>query len=401
MFKRAFGRSKDSFDLTACAACGRTLLAGEQTQSILEEDGTERRICMLCARPETLSLGDDAGQNATIKSTRRIYRSVAEEPSPQSNEDALRRALAEKEDEIERVNAQLTRLEAERRDLLDRLSHVPAIAQEPEEEGDEMSLEELERTLAGKEPLLTTPQPAESAQESSAPAIAFEDTQPISLAALEALQEEAATIAEELSADEMLSAEQKASAPSHDRDAAEAPALELEEEPATNEFNEAELAEEEASFTLLQRGVDLLNVSSVPRRIVETSEQLGTPTLNITYTGEALTATFMWSIGWYRFQVDTESGDIELQDRGYDELTLPPNAGVREDGTIQLTAGRLNRPSATRRPPATPTATTPEPPSVATQKAPEILSKSLLGQRSDDQPATWEQAQARDFDWTR
>jgi hypothetical protein len=43
----------------------------------------------------------------------------------------------------------------------------------------------------------------------------------------------------------------------------------------------------------------------------------------------------------------------------------------------------------------------PEPPSAAAQKPPEILSKSLLGQRSDDEAASWEQTQARDFDWDR
>jgi len=30
---------------------------------------------------------------------------------------------------------------------------------------------------------------------------------------------------------------------------------------------------------------------------------------------------------------------------------------------------------------------------------PEILSKSLLGQRTDDEKAEWERTRARDFDW--
>jgi hypothetical protein len=38
---------------------------------------------------------------------------------------------------------------------------------------------------------------------------------------------------------------------------------------------------------------------------------------------------------------------------------------------------------------------------VVAQKPPEILSKSLLGQRSDGEPAAWEKAKARDFDWNR
>ena len=32
---------------------------------------------------------------------------------------------------------------------------------------------------------------------------------------------------------------------------------------------------------------------------------------------------------------------------------------------------------------------------------PEILSKSLLGQRSDDDPAAWEKRKPREFDWDR
>jgi hypothetical protein len=43
----------------------------------------------------------------------------------------------------------------------------------------------------------------------------------------------------------------------------------------------------------------------------------------------------------------------------------------------------------------------PETPREAAQKPPEFLSKSLLGQRSDDESASWEQTQARDFDWDR
>jgi hypothetical protein len=38
---------------------------------------------------------------------------------------------------------------------------------------------------------------------------------------------------------------------------------------------------------------------------------------------------------------------------------------------------------------------------VAAQKPPEILSKSMLGQRSDDEAASWEKTQSRDFDWDR
>jgi hypothetical protein len=38
---------------------------------------------------------------------------------------------------------------------------------------------------------------------------------------------------------------------------------------------------------------------------------------------------------------------------------------------------------------------------VAAQKAPEFVSKSLLGQRSDDEANPWDQTKARDFNWDR
>ena len=114
---------------------------------------------------------------------------------------------------------------------------------------------------------------------------------------------------------------------------------------------------------------------------------------------------------WYRFVIGGESDDIRLQDRGYEELTgLPPNAGVRADGTVQLAPATISRAAAARpQPAAEPETPEPEPdelrpaepesPRVAAQKPPEILSKSLLGQRSDDEAPSWEGTQARDFEW--
>jgi hypothetical protein len=103
-----------------------------------------------------------------------------------------------------------------------------------------------------------------------------------------------------------------------------------------------------------------------------------------------------------------------MVDRGYDELTdLRPNAGVRSDGTVQLDPAQISSAAAARPQPepqpapqsaareAAPAPSEPEPPSVAAQKPPEILSKSLLGQRSDDEAASWEKTQSRDFDWDR
>ena len=99
-----------------------------------------------------------------------------------------------------------------------------------------------------------------------------------------------------------------------------------------------------------------------------------------------------------------------MADRGYEELTdLRPNAGVRADGTRPARAGAdqprggaaPRRTTAWRRRAAAAAAGEPEPPSVVAQKPPEILSKSLLGQRSDDEAASWEKTKARDFDWDR
>ncbi len=83
---------------------------------------------------------------------------------------------------------------------------------------------------------------------------------------------------------------------------------------------------------------------------------------------------------------------------------------MRADGTVQLAPAQISRAAAQRPPerqpePAAPAEerapAEPETPRVAAQKPPEILSKSLLGQRSDDEAASWEQTQARDFDWDR
>jgi len=130
------------------------------------------------------------------------------------------------------------------------------------------------------------------------------------------------------------------------------------------------------------------------------------PQVHVGCEGQTVVVTFMWSMGWYRFNVGSEGEDVRLGDRGYEELSgLPPNAGVRADGTVQLASAPISRAAAERsQPSAAPDSPAPEPaapesPRVAAQKPPEILSKSLLGQRSDDEAASWEGTQARDFEW--
>ncbi|OPZ44600.1 MAG: hypothetical protein BWY94_01641 [Actinobacteria bacterium ADurb.BinA094] len=128
---------------------------------------------------------------------------------------------------------------------------------------------------------------------------------------------------------------------------------------------------------------------------------------------DTVTVTFMWTMGWYRFRIDLDSGDVGMDDRGYDELELRPNAGVRADGTVQLSPARISRAGSQRAQtdlehgPADSGPADPKPvagpatPREVAQNPPEFLSKSLLGQRSDDEAASWEQTKARDFDWDR
>ena len=51
MFGRIFGRDKDDQDQAVCAECGRTLLAGEWTQTIVGPDGEEQALTDPHAQP--------------------------------------------------------------------------------------------------------------------------------------------------------------------------------------------------------------------------------------------------------------------------------------------------------------------------------------------------------------
>ena len=252
-----------------------------------------------------------------------------------------------------------------------------------------------------------SPEDIEEAPAAVPPAV-FEDTQPIDV------------ISEELLAEEDQNTGEIAAADAAAAVAAGGGALPGEEPPDAEPPVSSAAAEAEAeaaavSLTLLQRGVDLLNVSRVPRKIAETNEELGLPHVHVGFDGETVAVTFMWTMGWYRFHVELDSGDVRMDDRGYEELTLQPNAGVRADGTVQLAPAQISRAAAQRaqaapesapltaQPPAAAPAPAAEPetPREAAQKPPEFLSKSLLGQRSDDETASWEQTKARDFDWDR
>ena len=387
--------------------------------------------------------------------------------------DAFWKALKDKDAEIESLQAQLTQMAAEKQELVGQLPraqgtpvlaepHIPpaagpeiaaaAIASPPtgdDSEPGERTWGETPAEFAAELPPLrdeaaaaATPpadiSPVEPPQP-EVPAVLFEDTQPIPAITEEQPAEVAAAQTPVAGAEPAgdrettLTAEPQpattVAAPAEaaiSSIAAETAALAAQapETPdagvpfgptdVATEPTAAELATEAASLTLLQRGVDLLNVSRVPHKIAETNEQLGLPSVHVGFDGRTTAVTFMWSMGWYRFHVDAESHGVRMVERGYDELTdLRPNAGVRADGTVQLAAAQISRAAAARAQPepqpapqaaapeAAPAPAEPEPPSVAAQKPPEILSKSLLGQRSDDEAASWEKTQSRDFDWDR
>ena len=442
MFGRMFGRGKDEPDQAVCAECGRTLLAGEWTQKVVDADGEELLICSLCGQTHALSGAEPVAASPTPANNGRVRESRekageprAEARDPRTESHAFWKALKDKDAEIERLQAQLGHVEAEKQELAGQLTRVRAqdageplipSAADPEiaaaavvspPTGD--SSEPGERTwgetpaefaaeLAGlrDEAAATSPatppadiSPVEPPQP--APAVVFEDTQPLPEITDEQLADVAAAQTPAAGAE-----------PAGDPETTFTP----EAQPAmpAPAPTPADLEAEAASLTLLQRGVDLLNVSRVPHKIAETNEQLGLPSVHVGFDGQTTAVTFMWSMGWHRFHVDSESGGVRMVDRGYDELTdLLPNAGVRADGTVQLAAAQICRAAAARPQPepqpapesAAPEAAhapaEPEPPSVAAQKPPEILSKSLLGQRSDDEAASWEKTQSRDFDWDR
>lgn len=446
MFGRMFGRGKDEPDQAVCAECSRTLLAGEWTQKVVDADGKELLLCSLCGQTHALSGAEPVATSPTPANAGRVResREKAREPraearDPRTESDAFWTALKDKEAEIERLQAQLAHVEAEKQELAGQLARAPgahvsaepllpssagpeiaaaAIASPPTGDSSEpgertwgetpaefaTELEALHDEAAATSPA-TPPgdiSPVEPPQP-EVPAVAFEDTQPIR------------AITEEQAAEVAAAPAGAAMAPI----AAEAAAL-MAQSPSAPEASDApaptpaDLEAEAASLTLLQRGVDLLNVSRVPHKIAETNEQLGLPSVHVGFDGQTTAVTFMWSMGWYRFHVHSESGDVRMVERGYDELTdLRPNAGVRADGTVQLAAAQISRAAAARPQPESQPApesaapeTAPGPaeresPSVAAQKPPEILSKSLLGQRSDDEAASWEKTQSRDFDWDR
>ena len=443
MFGRMFGRGKDESDRAVCAECGRTLLAGEWTQKVVDADGEERLICSLCGQTHALSgaepvaAGPTPANNGRVRESREEAREPrAEARASRTESDAFWKALKNKDAKIERLQAQLARAEAEKQELGGQLARarmrgelVPGEPLIPSAAGPEIAAAAIASPPTGDDSEPGERTWGETPAEFAAELAALRDEAAAAAAAqtpaagaepagdrettLTAEPQPATTVAAPAEAAISSIAAETAALAAQTPETPDA-GVPLGPTDVATEPTAAELATEAASLTLLQRGVDLLNVSRVPHKIAETNEQLGLPSVHVGFDGHTTAVTFMWSMGWYRFHVDAESDGVRMVDRGYDELTdLRPNAGVRADGTVQLAAAQISRAAAARAQPepqpgpqaaapeAAPAPAEPEPPSVAAQKPPEILSKSLLGQRSDDEAASWEKTQSRDFDWDR
>jgi hypothetical protein len=381
MFGRLFGRGKDDTLEPTCSSCGRTLLAGEWTQRIVGGGDEELLLCSLCARERPESEGEPLTVSAGSTSASRVR-------EPRADSDAFWRALKEKDAEIERLESQLAHTEAQRQELAGELARLKAGVGGPP--ADEAPL------MTGPEAEAGEPAAADSTVEPAPPQAEVSETAAEPAAVEEPSVDRAAIAAEttaELTVSDMLDEPEEAAQTGDD---------------AGVERTAEEIAADAASLTLLQRGVDLLNVSPVPRKIAETNESLGIPSVHVGFDGHDLIVTFLWALGWYSFKVDLEgAGSVSLLDRGYEERRdLQPNAGVRGDGTVLLAPARIKRaaPStaaaeAAHPTPPAPVGTQPQP--TAADVSPEIISKSLMGQRTDDEPLSWEQTHPRDFDWDR
>src|SRR5665647_2083935 len=205
MFGRMFGRGKDEPDPAVCAECGRTLLAGEWTQKVVDADGEELLICSLCGQTHALSGAEP----------------VAASPTPANNG-----RVRESREEVREPPAEA------------RASHTESDA----------FWKALKDQDAG-EPLI----PSAADPEIAAAAVVSPPTGDSSEPGERTWGETPAEFAAEL----------------------------------------AELRDEAASLTLLQRGVDLLNVSRVPHKIAETNEQLGLPSVHVGFDGHTTAVTFM------------------------------------------------------------------------------------------------------------
>ena len=479
-----FGRGKDDRDEVACAQCGRTLLAGEWTQRVVDDDGVVSLVCSLCSQGKPLDEGEPLTVSTGSPNASRLKESRADS-------DAFWRAIKEKDAEIERLQAQIARGEAERQELTARLAQLQrqlngeapydgefvltgsaataegpateAAAAGPEEPAVEATAAAPEEPSAEEPPATERVVPAEfeplpePPRDEPTPVTAPDVTGPHPYDVLGSATEEPATAHpySALEPEAIEAADLGATLPGERPAFIDEPITDIEatmpgepvhtETPAPSAAQAAPIMQsaafaaaappsaggpaettpeaaapepvlstnDDAELTLLQRGVDLLNVSPVPKKISETNEHLGMPSVHVGFADNRLEVTFLWTMGWYRYEIDIEgAGTVRLSDRGYEERTdLTPNASVRGDGTVQLASARITRPTqraengsaaeqaangeAGAGAPADDPSDTPAP---AVNRG-EIISKSLMGQRTDDEEVSWEQQKSRDFKW--
>ena len=317
MLGRLFGRTKDDRDDTVCSACGRTLLAGEWTQRLVEDDGSERFICSLCARPDDNSAGPiEPADEMTAVSNGRVRPARADT-------DVFWRALKDKDAEIERLESLLARSEAEKQELSAQLARARG-------QGVSEGSPTIDPDSDASEPAAPAPEAGSDTAELAAPVFeAGSDTAELAAPAFEAGDDaadaapavgdaaaaSAAAAVLEHTDPRLGEALRQAAEPAEptpaivafdatsatgDEAAVEAPAAAAPvvsaAEPEPDEF---------VPLTILQRGVDLLNVSAVPKRVVETNDNLGIPQVHVGAQDEStLLITFMWTMGWYQFRVE-------------------------------------------------------------------------------------------------
>jgi hypothetical protein len=135
-----FGRKNEPVDESRCASCGRTLLAGEWTQRIIEDDGSEALICSLCSQSRS---GRSAPVDTVMADGDQRLPTNGRETKRKS--DAFWLALKEKDAEIEDLRARLARTEAEKEGILAELALVRgagvAALAAPGTDGDATALE--------------------------------------------------------------------------------------------------------------------------------------------------------------------------------------------------------------------------------------------------------------------
>ena len=234
-----FGRKREPADETRCASCGRTLLAGEWTQRMIADDGSEVLLCSLCSQSrssrsaavETAMADGDQPASTNGRETKR-------------RSDAFWLALKEKDAEIEDLRARLAQTEAEKEELLAELAVLrgasDAALEAAEPDGGGAALDSApERDAAAPE---AVSEPAAAAAPDAAPRTPAPDA---AAAALEAVSEPDAAAAPD---SEAAAAESIAAPAQHETAEAESIAAPAQDEmtPAVADVAAAGVAAEES-----------------------------------------------------------------------------------------------------------------------------------------------------------